>query len=429
MQGVSMIGRSSQAKWAAVTGAPLPTFRRKERTMARFPSHHPMRVISVGAAAALIVLVSGCGSGEGLSDDTSKPSSGGGVAADVPTMEQLYKGLGDPPPTTGPTPPKNKTVWWVSCGEKIPACSARTEFGRAAAGLLGWTFKVADGNLNANGGWQTAMRQAIAAKPDAIIASAMDCATIEQPLKEAKAAGIPVVADTASDCDSPIGGNGGTSLFSGPTKFSTAAPTAGDYLKSLGTAGAAYIINKTGGSAKIITAVIQAPLGLAIDEGFQAEIKKCSGCSVVGSFTFRPADTTAGGPFAQALQAALVKHPDANVVYMPLDSELQSAGGARIVKQTGRDILVVGGQGTDPAVVAMTKSGDIAAMTSVTSTEWISYAAMDTVLRVLAKAPTVNQGVGVIVIDAKHGIGEGDAVTTAAYDIKASYSKLWGVGG
>jgi ABC-type sugar transport system substrate-binding protein len=38
--------------------------------------------------------------------------------------------------------------------------------------------------LGLNGGHLTAMRQAIAAKPDAII---------EQPLKEAKAAGIPVI--------------------------------------------------------------------------------------------------------------------------------------------------------------------------------------------------------------------------------------------
>ena len=67
-------------------------------------------------------------------------------------------------------------------------------------------------------------------------------------------------------------------------------------------------------------------------------------------------------------------------------------------------------------------------MTSVTSTEWVSYAAMDTVVRVLADVPTVNEGVGVIVVDAKHGIGADDTVSTSAYDIKASYSKLWGVG-
>lgn len=388
--------------------------------MHRLPTDRRMHVIVVGAVAALMVLLSACGASDGSSDNTSTSSSGTGTTAGVPTMEQLYKGLGDAPPTTGPTPPKGKTVWFASCGEKIPACATRTAAAREAAGLLGWTFKVADGNLNASGGFQTAIRQAIAAKPDAIIASAMDCSFIEQPLKEAKAAGIPVIADTANDCASP--------LFAGPTKFSAGAPTAGDYIKSTGTAGAAYIINKTGGKAKIIAPVLQAPLGGVINDGFKAEIKKCSGCSIVDAFTYQAADTTAGGPFAQALQAALVKNPDVDVVYMPLDSQLQSAGGAKIVKQAGRDILVVGGQATDPSVVALAKSGDIAAMTSVTSTEWVSYAAMDTVVRVLADVPSVNEGVGVIVVDAKHGIGADDTVSTSAYDIKASYSKLWGVG-
>ena len=305
--------------------------------MARFRTNRRRRAIGAGALAALTLLVGACGSNSSDGSSDGNPTSGGGTVAGVPTLEQLYKGLGDAPPTTGPTPPKDKTVWFASCGEKIPACATRTAAAREAAGLLGWNFKVADGNLNANGGFQTAIRQAIAAKPDAIIASAMDCSFIEQPLKEAKAAGIPVIADTANDCESP--------LFSGPTKFSTGAPTASDYLKSTGTAGAAYIINKTGGKAKIIAPVLQAPLGGVINDGFKAEIKKCSGCSIVDDFTYQAADTTAGGPFAQALQAALVKNPDVDVVYMPLDSQLQSAGGAKIVKQAGRDILVVGGQG------------------------------------------------------------------------------------
>lgn len=390
--------------------------------MSRIRTHGRRRALTVGALTVLALTVSACGSS---SSDGSKADPGSGTqssapVAGVPTLEQLYKGLGDAPPTTGPTPPKDKTVWFVSCGEKIPACATRTAAAEEAAGLLGWTFKVADGNLNASGGFQTALRQAIAAKPDAVITSAMDCELIEQPLKEAKAAGIPVVADTSNDCKTP--------LFAGPTKFSTEAPTSSEYLSSTGTAGAAYIINKLAGSAKIIAPVLQAPLGAAINDGFEAEIKKCGGCSVVDDFTYQAADTTAGGPFSQALQAALVKHPEANVVYMPLDSQLQSSGGAKIVKEAGRDILLVGGQATDSAVVDLTKKGDVSAMTSVTSTEWVSYAAMDTVVRVLANEPTVNEGVGVIVVDAKHGIGADGTVTTAAYDIKASYSKLWKVG-
>jgi ribose transport system substrate-binding protein len=382
-------------------------------------------MFAAALVAALSVLTA-CGSSDGAGPGGSTKTTAASVAG-VPTMAQLYKGLGEAPPTTGPTPPKDKTVWWVSCGDKIPACATPTNSAREAAALLGWTLKVADGNLNAGGGFQTALRQAIAAKPDAIIVSAMDCALIEQPLKEAKADGIPVVGALANDCDSPVSGNGGSALFAGPSKYTTSAPTTADYLKSWGTAGAAYIINKSGGKAKIINAVLQAPIGEAIDAGFTSELKKCGGCSIVDSFTFQATDTTAGGPFGQALQAALVKNPDADVVYMALDSELQGGGGVQIVKQSGRDILVVGGQGVDPAVAAMAKKGDIAALTTVQSPRWPAYAAMDTVVRLLAEEPTVNEGVGVIVVDAEHGIGSDGVVKSTSFDVKAAYSKLWGV--
>jgi ribose transport system substrate-binding protein len=424
-----------------------PDPQRKDRTIHRLPTHRRRRAFAAGAAvtlAAVTMLASACSSSSGTnsagagsattsgsapaaSSPASSTPSSGGVTAGVPTLAQLYRGLGDPPPTTGPTPPKHQTVWWVSCGQQIPACSTGTTYARQAASMLGWTLKVADADLGLNGGFLTAMRQAIAAKPDAIIDEAIDCSLIEQPLKEAKAAGIPVVAFQANDCNSPVGGNGGPALFSGPTKYSSSAPTSGDLSVSTGTVGAEYVIDKTGGHAKIIDTVLQDPLILAIDAGFRAEIKKCPGCSIVGTVTAGVADVTPGGPFSQELQAALVKYPDANVVYMPLDSELESGGGAEIVKESGRNILVVGGQGYDPAVVNLTKSGVISAMTSVVPAQWAAYGVMDTVVRVLAKVPTVDEGIGVNVADPQHGIGPNNTVS-APFDIQAAYAKLWGVG-
>ena len=51
-----------------------------------------------------------------------------------------------------------------------------------------------------------------------------------------------------------------------------------------------------------------------------------------------------------------------------------------------------------------------------------------TAVRVLAKVPTVSEGVSITVVDAQHGIDSNGTVVSAAYDIKSAYAKLWGAG-
>ncbi|ADP80920.1 sugar ABC transporter substrate-binding protein [Pseudofrankia inefficax] len=382
--------------------------------------------------AALLALVSACGSSSGGATASSGgPSaapaasslagSGSSAIAGVPTLDELFKGLTSPPPTTGPAPTKGKNVWLVSCGQAIPGCSKLAAAVQQAAADLGWNFHIADGMLGANDGFNVAMRTAIAAKPDAIIDESIDCALIEQSLKEAKAAGIPVIAGQANDCaDAP--------LFAGPSKFSTSAPAVKDFFGSWGEAGAAYIINKTGGKAKIIMSYVGNVVGKDINEGFQTTISKCSGCQVVGNFTIQATETTPGGPFGQQLQAMLTKYPDANVVYLPYDSQLTNGGGAQIVKQSGRDILLVGGQGTAPAIADLVRSGQLSAMTSVVSQLWLGYATADNVNRVLSGQPTVAEGVGVVTVDKDHGLPADGVPAATSFDVKATYNKLWGVG-
>jgi ribose transport system substrate-binding protein len=381
--------------------------------------------------AALIALVSACGSSSGggsqaaaapsAAATASSGASASAAAAGVPTLDELFKGLTSSPPTTGPAPTKGKNVWLVSCGQAIPGCSKLAASVQQAAGDLGWNFHIADGMLGANDGFNVAMRTAIAAKPDAIIDESIDCALIEQSLKEAKAAGIPVIVGQANDCD-------GDPLFAGPSKFSTSAPTVQDYFGSWGEAGASYIINKTGGNAKIIMSYIGNVVGKDINAGFQSTIAKCSGCKVVGDFSVQATETTPGGPFSQQLQAMLTKYPDANVVYLPYDSQLTNGGGAQIVKQSGRDILLVGGQGTAPAIADLVRDGQLSAMTSVVSQLWLGYATADNTNRVLSGQPTVPEGVGVVTVDKDHGLPASGVPTATSFDVRATYNKLWGVG-
>ena len=195
--------------------------------------HIPHSVLIVGAVATVIA-AAGCSSSGSSAGSTPTSSSKSAavssltatVVPGVPTLAQLKLGFETSPPKTGPAPAKGKTVWWVSCGQSIPECSTPAAAAKKAATEVGWTFHVADGALDVNNGYPAAIRTAIAAHPDAIVVHGIDCAAIEQPLQEAKAAHIPVLGVEANDCPK--------SLFAGPMMYSSKAPTVQDYFRSWG---------------------------------------------------------------------------------------------------------------------------------------------------------------------------------------------------
>lgn len=132
-----------------------------------------------------------------LRPDTSSEGSGAAV-------EQLInEGTEADPPSESPAPAKGKTVWWVSCGAVAPDCAIPLEAAKEAAGELGMTLKSADGKLNQAGGYLSAMRTALAQKPDALILHALDCTSVKPAIAEANEAGIPILPIEMSDCDAP----------------------------------------------------------------------------------------------------------------------------------------------------------------------------------------------------------------------------------
>src|SRR4051794_24566646 len=116
------------------------------------------RVISVVAAIAAIMTFSSCSS---KSDGQSTSASGDkvDVAADLPSLDELYKGYESKPPAEGPPVAEGKKVALISCGEEFALCAVMGKEMTKAADVLGWDFKVYDGAGNIGGGFATAIRQ------------------------------------------------------------------------------------------------------------------------------------------------------------------------------------------------------------------------------------------------------------------------------
>jgi ribose transport system substrate-binding protein len=336
-------------------------------------------------------------------------------------MSQLVsEGYETPPPTSGPPPAKGKNVWWVSCGMSIPACSVPANAAAAAAKKLGFNFHIADGKLNEGGGDLTAFKTALAAHPDAIIIHGISCPIVETGLREAKAQGVKTMGVEALDCADT---NQGPKLFTNDFLYSAKAPTGVDYFTAWGKLSADYIIQDSGGKAKIIASYGTEPLQAIGGKGFTDEMKKCTGCTIEDTVNFTSADLIPGGPWVQKMRPALIAHPDANYVWLQFDPNV--ALGVPIVNQELPHAAAVGGSG-EADEQDFVRQGKLKAITGAHDAQWMGWGAMDEINRALQGKPSVPEGVGPIVETKEHNLPPEGSGFVSPTNYQAAYEKIWG---
>lgn len=374
----------------------------------------------LAGVAALALTASACGSDDSSSSSASSKQTASSATGDATAAgNELFAGSETPPPSSGPAAQKGKTVWWISCGQAAPACSVPAQAASDAAKTLGYNFKIADGKLNIGGGYATAIRQAVAAKPDAIVVHAMNCELVKQPLAEAKAAGIKTFDVEAGPCPD------GTSPYTDNMQYSSKAPTSTDYFQNWGALSARYIA-ASNPNAKVIDNFEDDDLGTQIQAGFTRELAKCAGCKIVKTVKYQVSDLTPNGAWIQAFRTALLQS-DANVAFLPFGVQMLGVGGIKAIKESGKKIEVVGGNGESDAM-DFVRSGDVAACTGCHDSSWMAYGVMDNVNRVLSGGKPVPQGIGQRVVDKAHAsqasAGEGKPYRSPI-DWKAAYEKVW----
>jgi ribose transport system substrate-binding protein len=388
------------------------------------------------AACVASVIASGCGSSS--SSESSKPAaaaaSGGGGGGDGALVAEAkknlaanYAGTDRALPTAAPKPPAGKKLWIITCSAGAEGCAAPAAGVAEAAKVLGWTSRTVDGKLDP-ARFNAAIREAIAAKADAIVLSSVDCAATKASLAAAKKAGIKIAGLYALDCDDTYAGSG-KKLFDAEIQYAggqTYGPyTEGPYAQS----GADYVIAKSNGKADVV-AVHEDDVASVrhISAGFEKRIKECSGCKLT-TVPITGADLL-GGKLQGKVQTALTQHPTATYVFSPYDAAV-TLGVAAGVKASGRDrqITLVGSEGLSPNI-KMIASGSGQDVALGAPARWAGWAAVDELVRAFAGEPLVDEGIGIKTIDKDHPIptqtpfydGNGKA------DYEANFRKIWGLG-
>jgi ribose transport system substrate-binding protein len=385
-----------------------------------------------GAAALLTAACSSSSSGSSgsPSDSTTSGGSTAAAASIAPfqtALQQYYKGTFTSPPTTAPTPPKGVKLWVISCGQASAGCAGPVAAVKAAADRLGWTVNVFDGNFGVGDAYNGGLRQAIAAQATAIITVGVDCNLAKTGYLAAQAAHIPVVGANSFDCSDPAL-HDGSSLFSATVQYTPQAPTAAATLEEVGRAKADWIIVHTDGKAQVINLNFSGITGgIYTNDGFVSEMAKCTTCKIVKTINFTPADTS-DGVLKQEWASALAQYPNANAGTVLSDGIITQDDLAQALQSDGRTktFALVGEEGYATNVQLVT-DGDGEDAGATYDSNWLSWGAVDTLIRVLDHKPIVNEGMGVQVWDATHNLPAPDTNYGAPVDYQKIYETAWGV--
>jgi ribose transport system substrate-binding protein len=250
---------------------------------------------------------------------------------------------------------------------------------------------------------------------------------MRRPLEEADDAGIPVVAAESFDCNQTDPGapelldyrttyNGGIEgAYPEPVEYDK-------YIFDWGVVQAMYAIAKADGKSKLLGFSDDTALGgLQDQKGYAAEFKKCAGCE----FTLVKFPLAKFDSIQELTSQQLLKHPEANAVAGAYDA-ITTSGVAQAAASSGRDLLVMGGEGS-AAGMDMLRDGKITAGAG-NPLPWEAYAAIDNLNRIFNDEETVGSGIGMQLFDKDHNVPPSGEYKPP-FDFVSIYEKAWGVGG
>jgi ribose transport system substrate-binding protein len=377
------------------------------------------RLLNVVIPVVLVSALAACGSSDSDSDADADATSGGDESAIVEQAKRAVakaeKGRFGELPSKSPRPEPGRDVWWISCGQASETCSTIAEDAKQAAESIGWNLKVFDSktdpSLVAAG-----IRQAIAAKADAVIVMAFDCAPLKGPLLEAKRAGVKVEGVASRDCP------GG--LYDGTPQYEEYGGLI-EYTKGVGELQGWLAIAATDGKAKVLNfARPDAAIYVAIREGLEEVIKKCGGCSIVDTVEISAADLAQSNVATKA-GSALQANPDANAVTITSTGVAQAVMPAIVQSGHDDDIFSVS-LGQEKVLVDAVRNGRGLDAGVSTLNSWQAWAAIDDLVRIFAGEPRVNAGIGLQVWMEKQLESDMTQFDTREVDYRANYRRIWG---
>jgi ribose transport system substrate-binding protein len=337
----------------------------------------------VTAAAVGVALVasacssSGGSSGTGTSTSpASSAGSGSGVAA---AAAELAKHTGipaftPPGPSIDVSSLKGKTVYSIIQSSANPFLAVTESAQKALADKLGIKY-VEYTTQGTPAEWMRGINQAIAVKASAILLDALDPRLVAPQIAAAKAAGIPVVSAQFYDL---------SQVSSAPTDL---AAVRADNFTEAAKLEADEAIKDTDGKADVVVVENKEQLStLAMLASLKAEFAaNCPACKV--TYINVPSSEWAT-KIQTEVQSAIVSDPGINYIIPIYDPMSQFVIPAITATSKTNKIHIATFNGI-PAVLSLVKSGPDVKMDVGENMQWLAYANLDELFRVMLGKPPV----------------------------------------
>ena len=379
---------------------------------------------SAAFAAVAALILSGCST---TTDTPSATESAGAVPADVSAaVAAAYEGTSGPLPAESPEVSAGHDVWIVSAFQMVPGLAYLAEQLSAATDTLGWDSEICDGQNNANSGWGNCIRQGVAAGADSIVLLSVDCAPVKQALAEAKAAGIAIAGISSFDCDDPSQG-ASEAMFDTEVQYGDGIDGVADFFEWSGRLRADYIIEQTGGNAKVLHVAFEGvAIGDYLSKGFEEELaEKCPDCEIVNTVSITPADIA---QMRQKFETGLLQATDANAIVVDLGFMLAGGIQQSIVSNNAADgRVVLGGECTQDEIGYIHDGDGIQACIAISNGR-AAWSLADQLNRFFNGQGAVKDGIGWTLLDAESpNLPPAGENYDGPLDYRSGYAELWGL--
>jgi ribose transport system substrate-binding protein len=363
-------------------------------------------------AVSALALTSACSS---ATSETGSDTAAGSSSPCVKKAESVVDTARAPMDLTLPSQPldgaslKGKKIWMILILTNQWSSAVADGF-KEAGNALGANVTVFDGQGQVNR-WNEGIAQAIAQHADAISLLGIDPSLVSEAVKDAQAAGIPVLNAIAGNSDDPVA-DGIYDNFSA------------DYRQDGYDLGAWTIADSGCKAHTLYLYGTGVPLWEAQREGGDNAYKDL--CADDCSITDKTVDlANLATEMGRTTQTELTQDPKINYVYPANDSAVTFVEPA--VVQVNPQVKIVSRDGITQALDEIRKDGQQKATVATPPEGWIGYSIVDDLGRAILGLDPSGITVPTRLID-KTNVGSANTDVAPAFkDYASAYAKLWGL--
>lgn len=302
---------------------------------------------------------------------------------------------------------EGKTIWFISPSQAVPYTAAVSEGAKEAAEAAGMRLVVFDGKGRVTE-WNKGIQQAVAQKADGIILQAIDPRLVSGAIARAESAGIPIVDSDNGDPDAE--------LTDGVDAHVTV-----DYT-GIGKRWAQYIVSQTGGEPTKV-AVFYDPAFQADQnkiDGLTAELERlCPDCELI-------VERFSVATFAQDLpgrvQNVLRREPDVGWLVAGFGAQVRYI--IQGMRQGDADDVRLIAVSAEPENLELIADGEMLEADIGVPTDWLGWAQVDELGRLMAGADPAGQRIPVRLFDAANLEQAGEQLYGAS-DFRTEFRSGW----